>query len=204
MDTNELIDLAKQYYCENHYQTYIDETTSFFDELIAKDDVCNVLDSFEISDEEFYCLLLLYARAYKFIQPSLIYCENNPFIELFVNLFDSLLTKVPRTRLNTIYRQDPHIDINKVKELYEKGLPYTPQNYLTCSKDDFDNNSVKLVILPLPNGESRAHEVYLLYNYGIEHENPEYQINFERNTPFAIKSIEEKGNKTIIVLAETK
>ena len=201
MNIEEFIKIGKRTYNDSTYKTYIDETTQWFDELIERDDICSILDKYDIKDEEFYTLLMLYARCSKSVQRDLFYGVENDFIREFKTLFNGLLQKTPRTHLNVLYRKES-ASTKEYINCFEQNKPFVTRHYLTCSKDDFDNSSEKLVIKPLSDGKSKAHEVFQILNNPEDSDLPEWQVNFERGTKFKITDVKREEDKITVYLQE--
>lgn len=201
MNIDDFIEIGKRTYNNSTYETFIDETTQWFDELIERDDICSILDEYDIKYEEFYTLLMLYARCFRFVQRDLFYGIENEFIKVFKTLFDGLLQKTPRTHLNVLYRKES-ASVKEYINCFEQNKPFVTRHYLTCSKDDFDNSSEKLVITPLSDGKSRAHEVFQILNNPEDSDPPEWQVNFERGTKFKITNVKREEDKITVYLQE--
>lgn len=69
---------------------------------------------------------------------------------------------------------------------FEVGDIYQPSHSLTTTTEDWkQNRSDVYVIKTLPENETQAHCLYMIYNHGQE-----TQVNFLRGTSFEITDIE--------------
>lgn len=165
-----------------------------------------ILENYGITKVEYFVLLMLEGFFSGDIQRPLVYGQApNAFIKNCIANFDSLLVKTPQTSAGIIYRQDHYNSLEYYENLQKMGKLYVCPCFLTASTDDYDNSrNVKLVITPKVNGETKAHDVYKIYNHGedIQGALPENQINFERNTEFKITSIDKSKNIPVVYLKE--
>ena len=77
------------------------------------------------------------------------------------------------------------------------------KGFFTTSKDDYNNTyNIKWLIKPLPNGLTKAHDIYLVYNKGYNLPYPEWQVEFERNTKFIVTKVVTKENFTEVYISE--
>ena len=75
--------------------------------------------------------------------------------------------------------------------------------FFTTSIDDFDNaHSIKWIIEPLPEGQTKAYEIYKIYNHGEDCPYPEYQVEFERGTKFEITDIKKGKEYNVVHIKE--
>ncbi len=116
--------------------------------------------------------------------------ENMPEVvhEMFTGL-NNLVEKAPLNSDSTLYRfccrEDP-------KEM-NVGDIVTFRYNLTCTNFDWHQEDMKdvYVITPLANGNTRAHNLFEIYEHGAEK-----QVDFMRGTSFKVTKIEEtKGTK---------
>ncbi|MBO5017445.1 MAG: hypothetical protein J6C56_01100 [Alistipes sp.] len=165
-------------------------------DLIAKGAVHN---DFGLNEIEILALIMLEEFAYKSIQqPAFNDIYLNDYNEILINSLDNALLKIPRTSHDTLYRQDR--DYYKIPE---NGEILKFKGFFTTSKDDFDNtDNIKWVIKPLPNGLTKAHDIYLVYNKGYNLPYPEWQVEFERNTKFIVTKVVPKDNFTEVYISE--
>ena len=165
-------------------------------DLIAKGAVHNY---FGLNEIEILALIMLEEFAYRYIQqPAFNDIYLNDYNKILINSLDNALLKIPRTSHDTLYRQDR--DYYKIPE---NGEILKFKGFLTTSKDDFDNTyNIKWVIKPLPNGLTKAHDIYLVYNKGCNLPYPEWQVEFERNTKFIVTKVVPKDNFTELYISE--
>ncbi len=165
-------------------------------DLIAKGAVHNY---FGLNEIEILALIMLEEFAYRYIQqPAFNDIYLNDYNKILINSLDNALLKIPRTSHDTLYRQDR--DYYKIPE---NGEILKFKGFLTTSKDDFDNTyNIKWVIKPLPNGLTKAHDIYLVYNKGCNLPYPEWQVEFERNTKFIVTKVVPKDNFTEVYISE--
>lgn len=133
------------------------------------------------------------------IQSSLYHPQqSNELKEILVDNLDSALKKTPQNTHTTLFANDGfQREDNKV------GDTFTIQGYFTTSKEDFDNAQfVKWIIEPLSQNQTKAHEIYQIYNHGENCPYPEYQVEFERGTSFVITDIRKQGDYDIIYIKE--
>ena len=163
------------------------------------------LSLFGINDIELLSLILLERNAYDVLQSAMLSSSENAFITLWEENLDSLLSKTPVTNRKTIFRNDQYCDIEYLKSIFEKKELYRTNHYFTCSKYflPIGKCKVKFLIHPLRKC-SRAHSVYMIYNFGrnIENYTPEWQIEYEKGTEFLISSINQKGGYYVVHLNE--
>ncbi len=165
-------------------------------DLIAKGAVHNY---FGLNEIEILALIMLEEFAYRYIQqPAFNDIYLNDYNKILINSLDNALLKIPRTSHDTLYRQDR--DYYKIPE---NGEILKFKGFLTTSKDDFDNTyNIKWIIKPLPNGLTKAHDIYLVYNKGYNLPYPEWQVEFERNTKFIVTKVVPKDNFTEVYISE--
>lgn len=157
---------------------------------------------YNITKIEFFVYALMIGTFSREIQKPLARGDKpNKFIKECHKLFDSFLTKTPKTKHEIVCRKEQYAPLCSFEESYKSKKPILYQHYLTGSKDDF-KHELQLVITPLPNGITKAHDVYLFYNHGMESDNGEYQINFERNTSFIVDKIEKRNNTNYVYCHE--
>ena len=159
------------------------------------------VDLFNVNDVELLCLILLERNAFSILQSG----NNTPFQKIWERNMDSLLKKIPVCHKKVIYRNHKYCNIEEIKKLYQEDNHYKVNHYLTCSKEFLSMGGYKLkfIIHPLPRN-SKAHNVYMLYNFGRNKKGgkPEWQIEFERGTEFEIESIKQKGGYHVVHLKE--
>lgn len=156
-------------------------------------------NDFGLNDVEILTLIMLEGFASNLIQrPAFNPKLKNEFNRILITSLDNALLKIPRTSHNTLYRQDCEYGmIPKANDvLIIKG-------FFTASKDDFDNtHCIKWIIKPLSNGHTKAHDIYNVYNHGLEYGNAEWQVEFERNTKFIVTKVVPQENFTEVYISE--
>ena len=197
MNIEKLIDIAEGIYTKESPEVkdlliHIEA----MNDLIAKGAVHN---DFGLNEIEILALIMLEEFAYKSIQqPAFNDIYLNDYNEILINSLDNVLLKIPRTSHDTLYRQDR--DYYKIPE---NGEILKFKGFFTTSKDDFDNTyNIKWVIKPLPNGLTKAHDIYLVYNKGYNLPYPEWQVEFERNTKFIVTKVVPKDTFTEVYISE--
>ena len=164
--------------------------------LIASGAIHN---NYGLNDIEILTLIMLEGFACDTIQqPAFNDIYLNEFNEILINSLDKALLKITRTSHDILYRQENYCyKVPKVGEILNfKG-------FLTTSKDDFNNTyNIKWIITPLPNGLTKAHDIYNVYNHGYNCPYPEWQVEFERNTKFIVNKVVSKENKTEVYISE--
>ena len=86
------------------------------------------------------------------------------------------------------------------------GEEFTIDGYWTTSKDDFDNTkNIKWIITPLPHKDTKAHNIYEVYNHGATANSiGEFQVEFERGAKFKVNKIIKCTNFTEVHVSEIK
>lgn len=154
-------------------------------------------NQYHLTDLEALSVVMLEECASRLIQSS-IYNPNlsNAFTKILVENLDSALLKTPQNSHSVLYSNGSYErEDNKI------GDVFTVHGFFTTSVDDFDNtHSIKWIIKPLPENQTKAHELYRVYDHCAGYPYPEYQVEFERNTSFIIKDIIENNDyKTIYI-----
>lgn len=197
MSIEELIDIAEGIYTKESPEVkdlliHIEA----MNDLIAKGAIHNY---FGLNEIEILALIMLEEFAYKSIQqPAFNEIYLNDYNEILINSLDNALLKISRTSYNTLYRQEK--SYYRVPEL---GEILKFKGFFTTSKDDYNNTyNIKWIIKPLPNGLTKAHDIYLVYNKGYNLPYPEWQVEFERNTKFIVTKVVPKDNFTEVYISE--
>ena len=164
--------------------------------LIANGAIHN---NYGLNDIEILTLIMLEGFACDTIQhPAFNDRYPNEFNEILINSLDKALLKITGTSHDLLYRQE-----NYYYKVPEVGEILNFKGFLTTSKDDFNNTyNIKWIITPLPNGLTKAHDIYNVYNHGYNCPYPEWQVEFERNTKFIVNKVVPKGNKTEVYISE--
>lgn len=96
-------------------------------------------------------------------------------------VLNSTIAKAPKFKGRTLYRFTKIGD----KTNFEIGDIYQPRHNLTTTTEDWEQNrSDVYVIKTLPENDTQAHSLYLIYNHGNE-----TQVNFLRGASFQITDI---------------
>ncbi len=149
-------------------------------------------DEFSLSDIEALSIVMLEGFSSSILQEAAYNPQkSNELLDTLLAALNNAIIKAPRHSHTPLYINDGFERCNN-----KVGNIFNVKGYLTTSVDDFDNASfVKWIVEPLPNEVTRSHEIYKIYNHGEEFGAiPEYQVEFERNTPFEIVDIQ-KGEK---------
>ena len=151
----------------------------------------DIIDKYELTESELFFMFMMLTQNYDEIQQCASSGKGSQFAKECVRLYDSFLSKVPRSKSDMFYRVDQYQRI----ENFINNSTYDCNHYLTASTicPDFKNyqTEVKFVICRRLIGETKAHEVFKICNA-----NNEFQVNFERNTKFEIDYVDKK-DKTV-------
>lgn len=151
----------------------------------------DIIDQNELTESELFVMFMMLTKNYDEIQQCASSGKGSQFAKECVRLYDSFLSKVPRSKSDMFYRVDQYQRI----ENFINNSTYDCNHYLTASTicPDFKNyqNEVKYVICRRLIGKTKAHEVFKICNA-----NNEFQVNFERNTKFEIDYVDKK-DKTV-------
>ena len=125
-------------------------------------------------------------------------CKLNALTEVLIQNLDSALRKAPKNTHPVLYANDGFMRGNN-----RIGDIFTVNGFFTTSIDDFDNaHSIKWIIEPLPEGQTKAYEIYKIYNHGEDCPYPEYQVEFERGTKFEITDIKKGKEYNVVHIKE--
>lgn len=194
MDYNVFLELAKSslqervYVGESTFQTYKEYVESF------KSDRSDIIDKYGITESELFVMFMMLIKNESDIQEQFYSGgKSNLFTKECASLFDSFLNKMPRTTSSILYGVIKHLRIDSfiMKSVYDCA------HYLLVSKYQSiinpNQNGVNLIINKRLIGESRAHDLFELYD-----PKDEKLICYERNTRFQIDNID-KDNKTVLL-----
>ena len=124
--------------------------------------------------------------------------KSNALTEVLIQNLDKALRKAPKNTHPVLYANDGFMRGNN-----RIGDIFTVTGFFTTSKDDFDNaHSIKWIIEPLPEGQTKAHEIYKIYNHGEDCPYPEYQVEFERGAKFEITDIKKGKEYNVVHIKE--
>lgn len=108
------------------------------------------------------------------------YREVNEFIQNMMDTLESVIVKTPLNNDTTLYRYCTTYDRVDFKEGEVVTFPYS----LTCTNKEWHKDGNVYVIKPLHDGNTRAHNLFEIYNHGQEN-----QVNFLRNTSFRVMQV---------------
>lgn len=152
-----------------------------------------IAQQYDLTESELFVMFMMVIKNYSEIQDQFITRTVNQFTKECASLFDSFLQKIPRSASSVFYRVDKY---QRIGNFINKST-YQCEHYLTASTSQsiFDKlgNGVKFIITKRLIGETKAREVFRIYNANNEH-----QINFERNVRFRIDGVDKK-NKTVFL-----
>ena len=192
---NDFLKLAKSsiqeriYVGEGSLETYRENVETF------KTEHPDIIDQNELTESELFVMFMMLTKNYDEIQQCASSGKGSQFAKECVRLFDSFLSKVPRSKSDMFYRVDQY---QRIENFINTSI-YDCNHYLTVST----NNSVlenyqygvKFVIHRRLIGKTKAHDVFVVNNV-----NNEFQVNFERNTRFEVNSLDKKNK--IVELTE--
>lgn len=103
--------------------------------------------------------------------------------QMFIGI-NNVVSKAPQNKDKILYRFCQNEDPKGMKVGDVVNFPYN----LTCTNFDWNQAKYKnvYVITPLPNGKTRAHNLYEIYEHGDEK-----QVDFLRDTSFMVTKVEE-------------
>lgn len=187
MEYNDFLDLAKMsmqeriYVGKSSFSTYKEYVDKF------KNEHPKIIGRYDLIESELFVMFMMLTKNYDEIQQCASAGKGSQFAKECVRLFDSFLSKVPRSNNYMFYRVDKY---QRIENFINKSA-YDCNHYLTASTicPDFKNyqNEVKFVICRRLIGKTKAHEVFKICNA-----NNEFQVNFERNTRFKIDYVDKK------------
>lgn len=191
MEYKEFLELAKSsikkriYVGQGSFSSYMEYVGKF------KNEYEGIIARYDLNESELFVMFMMLTKNFDEIQQCASSGKGSQFAKECVRLFDSFLSKVPRSKSDMFYRVDQYQRI----ENFINNSTYDCNHYLTASTicPDFKNyqNEVKYVICRRLIGKTKAHEVFKICNA-----NNEFQVNFERNTKFEIDYVDKK-DKTV-------
>lgn len=103
--------------------------------------------------------------------------------QMFIGI-NNVVSKAPQNKDKILYRFCHDEDPKGMKVGDVVNFPYN----LTCTNFDWNQAKYKnvYVITPSPNGKTRAHNLYEIYEHGDEK-----QVDFLRDTSFMVTKVEE-------------
>lgn len=193
----DLIQLAKQTYGEGYEEvTNIERYIQAFKDLLRNGKVTN---NYGLTEEEVLFIIMLEGFEYRLIQEAAFNEElKTPYTNKILEGLDSALNKIPQTTHNTLYRQDSYYP-----NIPQIGDIINIRGYWTTSIEDFDNTKcIKWVITTLPQAETKAHDMYKVYNHGADCEFAEWQVEYERHAKFRVDNVIKHERFTEIFVTE--
>lgn len=153
-------------------------------------------EKYELTEAERVILRMFYGDMSCYFRDDY-YHEKIPEVagELF-RVLNSLVLKAPQSESSTLRRYCVPQD----KTDFSEGDIFIVAHCLTCTEDNWEQEDRKnvYIIEPLKDGNTKAHNLYEIYNHGDEK-----QVNFTRGTSFKItKIITQKNNLKLIYMEE--
>lgn len=160
--------------------------------------------SYNVNNAELFTLWILYGFNYSIIQqPFFTSDKPNKFIKYLHTYLDNLIRKAPQYGGSVLYRHEKYYSVEYFQDLYKNSKLYITRHYFTVDYDDYERtDGISFIIFPLRNGKTKAHELYKIMPYNDSVPFPEHQINFERDSSFIVKSVNEENNRKFVVLEE--
>lgn len=194
MEYEEFLALAKKYIQnriwvgEDSFNTYKNCVETY------KKDHLDVIEQYGLTDSELYVMFMMVTKNYSEIQKQFFLpFSTNAFTKECTSLFDAFLNKIPQSRNAVFYRVDEY---QQIGNLDKQPFLYC-NHYLTASTSPsifaMRPNGIKFIINKRLIGNSKAHEVFKIYNALNE-----YQVNFERNRKFRIDNVDKKDKSVYL------
>lgn len=154
----------------------------------------DVVEQYSLTDSELFVMFMMVMKNYSDIQEQFFPpYSTNAFARECAGLFDDFLKKIPISSNSEFYRRDGYCQIGN----FSKGGVYHCEHFLTASTSPtiFTQrpNGIKLIIKKRLIGNSKAHEVFKIYNALNE-----YQVNFERNVRFRVDDVKRKDKSVFL------
>lgn len=188
---NDFLDLARSSIREcihvgkGSFETYRENVETF------KSEHSDTIEQYGLTESELYVMFMMLIKNFDEIQQCASSGTGTPFAKECVCQYESFLSKIPISTNNILYRADKYTRI----ENFEKKAFYNCEHFLTASISPsiFDKyqNCVKLIINKRIRGNSKAHDVFKVFEV-----KDEKQVNFESNTRFQVNNID-KTNKIV-------
>lgn len=195
MEYGDFLELAK---CSIQERIYVGKGSfSTYEENVEsyKSNHSEIIDQYGITESELFVMFMMLTKNFDEIQQCASSGKGSQFAKECVRLFDSFLSKVPRSKSDMFYRVDQY---QRIENFINTSI-YDCNHYLTVStKSSVLENyqcGVKFFIHRRLIGKTKAHDVFVVNNV-----NNEFQVNFERNTRFEVNSLDKK--KKIVELTE--
>lgn len=193
MEYKEFLDLAQRSIQNTivtgsgSFETYREDVESF------KAEHHDIIEQFGLMESELFVMFMMIIKNYDEIQQCASSGRGTSFAKECVRQYDSFLSKIPISTNSVFYRADKYTRI----ENFDKRAFYICEHFLTASTSPFifDNysNCVKLIINKRIRGNSKAHDVFRIFEV-----KGEKQVNFERNTKFQIDNIDKKNKEVVL------
>lgn len=192
---NDFLKLAKSsiqeriYVGEGSFETYRENVETFTTEHP------DIIVQNELTESELFVMFMMLTKNFDEIQQCASSGKGSQFAKECVRLFDSFLSKVPRSKSDMFYRVDQY---QRIENFINKST-YDCNHYYTASTNysilENYQHGVKFFIHRRLVGKTKAHDVFVVNNV-----NNEFQVNFERNTRFEVNSLDKKNK--IVELTE--
>ena len=159
----------------------------------------DIIEQYGLTESELFVMFMMLIKNYDEIQQQFFPLGiSSQFAKECMFQYDSFLSKIPVSTNLTHYRLERYYKISDFERMRKAGQNFVCHHYLTASSSCAIfkklGDGLKLYInRPLVDKESKAHEVYKIFN-----DSRENQINYERDTKFQIDNVD-KNTKTIIL-----
>ena len=195
MEYKEFLELAKSsikkriYVGQGSFSSYMEYVGKF------KNEYEGIIARYDLNESELFVMFMMLTKNFDEIQQCASSGKGSQFAKECVRLFDSFLSKVPRSKSGMFYRVDQY---QRIENFINTSI-YDCNHYLTVSTNSsvLENyqHGVKFFIHRRLIGKTKARDVFVVNNV-----NNEFQVNFERNTRFEVNSLDKKNK--IVELTE--
>ncbi len=173
------------------FETYREGVETF------KSEHPDIIEQYGLTDSELFVMFMMLIKNFDEIQQCASSGKGTLFTQECVRQYDSFLSKIPVSINSTYYRLEKYYNVGYFDRMRKTGQNFVCQHYLTVSSSSSIfkkmGDGVKLYINKRLIGNSKAHDVFKIYN-----QTGENQINFERGTKFQIDSVDKKNNTVIL------
>lgn len=173
------------------FETYRENVETF------KSEHPDIIKQYGLTESELFVMFMMLIKNFGEIQQCASSGRGTLFTQECVRQYDSFLSKIPVTTNSTFYRLERYYNVGDFDKIRKTGKNFVCQHYLTVSSSSSIfkkmGDGVKLYINKRLIGNSKAHDVFKIYN-----QTGENQINFERGTKFQIDSVDKKNNTVIL------
>lgn len=198
IDYNDFLDSAKCSIQERihvgngSFETYRENVETF------KSEHPDIMEQYGLTESELFVMFMMLIKNYDEIQQQFFPLGiSSQFAKECMFQYDSFLSKIPVSTNLTHYRLERYYKISDFERMRKAGQNFVCHHYLTASISisifKIMGDGVKLYINKRLIGNSKAHDVFKIYN-----QTGENQINFERGTKFQIDSVDKKNNTVIL------